>query len=131
MLYIILYFAALLALLSWTRKSSRPLPRDKIAAKYTPYKRPKKPPKRRYSKNNITIRKDCKSDLLRAVFGVRCFQDPRTTTTGRPDPVRFSREKWESNANRGWPGRGEKKEINQNKSRARTCMCKICAYVCA
>lgn len=94
-----------------------------------PHEKPKKPPEKHKNKNNITIRKDCKSDLLRAVFGVRCFQDPRTTTTGRPDPARFSRVKCGSDVNRGWPGRGEKKEINQNKPRARArAYVKICVY---
>lgn len=92
-----------------------------------PYKRPKKPPEKHKNKNNITSRKAAKSDLLPAVFGVRCFQDPRTIAAGTTGPARFSRVKWESNVKRGWPGREEKKEINQNKPRARTRMCKICA----
>ena len=92
-----------------------------------PHDAPKKPPEKRKNKNNITSRKAAKSDLLPAVFGVRCFRDPWTIATGTPGPIRFSGVKWESNVNRGWPGRGEKKEINQNKSRARTRMCKICA----
>lgn len=131
MFYIVLFFAALLALLSWTRKSPGPLPRDNITAKYTPYKRPKKPPKNRYSKNNITTQVNRKKPALIGYFVLRCFRDRRAVATGATDPVRFSRVKWESNVNPGWPGRGEKKEINQNKSRARTRMCKICAYVCA
>lgn len=131
MLYIVLFFAALFALLSWTRKSPGPFPRDKITARYTPCKRPKKPPKKRYSKNNITTQVNRKRPAFIGCFVLRCFRDRRTTTTRRPDPARFSRVKWESNVNRGWPRRGEKKEINQNKPRARTRMRKICACVCA
>lgn len=101
MLYIILYFAALLALLSWTRKSPGPLPRDKIAAKNTPCKRPKKPPKKRYSKNNITTQVNRKRPALVGCFALCRFRDRRTTTTGRPGPDRFSRVKWESNVNPG------------------------------
>ncbi len=101
-------------------------PRDCIP-KSGPHEKPKKPPEKHKNKNNITSRKAAKSDLLPAVFGARCFQDPRTVRDGRPGPIRFRKVKWESNVNRGWPGRGEKKEINQNKSRARTRMCKICA----
>lgn len=131
MLYIVLYFAALLALLSWARKSPGPLPRDKITVKYTPYKTRKKPPKKRYSKNNITTQKNRKKPAFNGCFVLRSFRDRRAVATRRPGPARFSRVKWESNVKRGWPWRGEKKEINQNKPRARTRMCKICAYVCA
>lgn len=131
MLYIILYFAALLALLSWARKSPGPLPRDKITAKYTPYKRRKIPYKRRYSKNNITTQVNRKRPVLIGCFVLRCFRDRRTVATGTTDPARFSRVKRESDVSPGWPGRGGQKEINQNKSRARTRMCKICTYVCA
>lgn len=92
-----------------------------------PHEKPKKPPKKHKNKNNITSRKAAKSDLLLAVLGARCFQDPRTIAAGTPGPVRFRTVKCGSDVNRGWPGRGEKKEINQNKSRARTRMCKICA----
>ena len=125
MLYIVIYYAALLALLSWARKSPGPLPRDKIAAKYTPYKRRKTPPKRRYSKNNITTQKNRKKPAFIGVLVLRRFRDRRTVAARRPDPDRFSRVKCGSDANRGWPGRGEKKEINQNKPRARTHMRKI------
>ena len=131
MLYIILYFAALLALLSWTRKSPGPLPRDNITAKYTPHEARKKPPKKQYSKNNITTQKNRKKPAFIGCFVLRCFRDRRTAAAGATDPARFSRVKWESNANPGWPGRVDKKDINQNKSRARTRMRKICAYVCA
>lgn len=131
MFYIVLYFAALLALLSWTCKSPGPLPHDKIAAKYTPYKRLKKPPKKQYSKNNITTQVNQKRPAFIGYFVLRCFRDRRAVATGATDPIRFSRAKRESGVNPGRPGRGEKKEINQNKSRARTRMCKICAYVCA
>lgn len=105
-------------------------PRDCIP-KSGPREKPKKPPEKRKNKNNITSRKPAKIDLLRAVFGVRCFQDPRTIATGTPCPARFRTVKQESDVSPGWPGRGEKKEINQNKSRARTRMRKICVYVCA
>lgn len=81
MLYIVLYFAALLALLSWTRKSPGPLPHDKIAAKYTPCKRPKKPPKNRYSKNNITTQVNRKSPLLSVVLCCAALG-----TAGPPQP---------------------------------------------
>ena len=131
MLYIVLYFAALFALLSWARKSPGPLPRDKITAKITPYKKPKKPPKKRYSKNNITTQVNRKRPASIGCFVLRCFRDRRTVAAGIVDPARFSRVKWESNVNRGWPEREGRKEINQNKSRARTRMRKICAYVCA
>lgn len=131
MLYIVLYFAALLALLSWTRKSPGPLPRDKITAKYTPCKKPKKPPKKHNTKNNITTQVNRKRPVLIGCFVLRCFRDRRTVATGTTDPARFSRVKRESDVSPGWPGRGGKKEINQNKSRARTRMCKICTYVCA
>lgn len=131
MLYIVLYFAALLALLSWARKSPGPLPRDKIAAKYTPCKKPKKPPKKHKNKNNITTQVNRKRPVLIGCFVLRSFRDRRAVATRRPGPARFSRVKRESNVKRGWPWRGEKKEINQNKPRARTRMCKICAYVCA
>lgn len=107
----------------WTAKGP---PRDCIP-KSGPRETRKRPPEKHKNKNNITCRKDRKSDLLRAVFGVRRFQDPRTIATGTTGPASFSRVKWESNVNRGWPGRGGKKEINQNKPRARTRMCKICA----
>lgn len=126
MFIFIFLVCVLFALLSRDRKSPGPLPRDCIP-KSGPYKRPKKPPEKRKNKNNITCRKAAKSDLLRAVFGVRCFQGPRTIATGTTGPARFSRVKWESNVKRGWPGREGKKEINQNKPRARTRMCKICA----
>ena len=96
-----------------------------------PHEKPKKPPEKHKNKNNITSRKAAKFDLLRAVFGVRCFQDPRTIAAGTPGPVRFSRVKWESKVNPGWPERERKKEINQNKPRARTRMRKICACMCA
>ena len=105
MLYIVLYFAALFALLSWTRKSPGPLPRDKITAKYTPYKRLKKPPKKRYSKNNITTQVNRKRPVLVGCFVLRRFRDRRTVAARRPDPDRFSRVKWESNVNRRWPER--------------------------
>lgn len=131
MLYVILYFAALLALLSWARKSPGPLPRDNITAKYTPCKKPKKPPKRRYSKNNITTQVNRKRPVFIGVLVLRRFRDSRAVAARRPDPDRFSRVKWESNVNRGWPEREGRKEINQNKSRARTRMRKICAHMCA
>lgn len=92
-----------------------------------PHDAPKRPPEKHKNKNNITSRKAAKIDLLTAVFGVRRFRDPRTTTAGTPGPIRFSRVKWESDVNRGWTERGGEKEINQNKSRARTRMCNICA----
>lgn len=131
MFYIVLFFAALLALLSWARKSPGPLPRDNITAKYTPHEARKKPPKNRYSKNNITTQVNRKKPAFIGCFVPRCFRDRRAVATGATDPIRFSRVKWESNVNRGWPEREGRKEINQNKSRARTRMCKICAYVCA
>ena len=131
MLYIVLYFAALLALLSWTRKSPGPLPRDKITAKYTPCKKPKKPPKKHNTKNNITTQVNRKRPVLIGCFVLLRFRDRRTIATGATDPARFSRVKRESDVSPGWPGRGGKKEINQNKSRARTRMRKICVYVCA
>lgn len=131
MLYIVLYFAALLALLSWARKSPGPLPRDKITAKITPCKRRKIPHKRRYSKNNITTQVNRKKPAFIGCFVLRRFRDRRAVAAGTPGPIRFSRVKWESNVNRGRTERGGKKEINQNKPRARTRMCKICAYVCA
>lgn len=127
MFYIVLFFAALLALLSWTRKSPGPLPHDKIAAKCTPHEARKKPPKNRYSKNNITTQKNRKKPAFIDCFVLRRFRDRRAVATGATDPIRFSRVKWESNVNPGWPGRVDKKDINQNKSRARTRMCKICA----
>lgn len=127
MLYIILYFAALLALLSRTRKSPGPLPRDNITAKYTPFKRRKTPYKRRYSKNNITTQVNRKKPAFIGRFVLRRFRGRRAVAAGTPGPIRFSRVKWESNVNRGWPEREERKEINQNKSRARTRMRKICA----
>lgn len=68
MFYIVLFFAALLALLSWARKSPGPLPRDNITAKYTPHEARKKPPKNRYSKNNITTQVNRKSPLLSFVL---------------------------------------------------------------
>ena len=92
-----------------------------------PHEKPKKPPEKHKNKNNITSRKAAKSDLLPAVFGVRCFQDPWTIAAGTPGPIRFSGVKLESDVNRGRTERGREKEINQNKSRARTRMCKICA----
>lgn len=101
-------------------------PRDCIP-KSGPHETPKRPPEKRKNKNNITCRKAAKIDLPRAVFGARCFQDPRTIAAGTTGPARFSRVKREINVNRGWPVRGGKKEINQNKPRARTHMCKICA----
>lgn len=107
----------------WTAKGP---PRDCIAES-GPHETRKKPPEKHKNKDNITCRKDRKSYLLRAVFGARCFQDPRPVAAGRHCPTHFNRVKWESNVNRGWPGREEKKEINQNKPRARTRMCKICA----
>ena len=110
MLYIILYFAALFALLSWTRKSPGPLPRDKITAKYTPCKKPKKPPKKRYSKNNITTQVNRKKPALVGCFVLRCFQDPRTVGAGIVDPARFSRAKCGSDVTPGWPERERKKE---------------------
>lgn len=131
MLYIVLYFATLFALLSWTRKSPGPLPRDKITAKYTPYETRKKPPKKRYSKNNITNQLNRKRTAFIGALVLRRFRGRRTVATRRPGPTRFSTVKCGSDVNPGRPGRGEKKEINQNKSRARTRMCKICAYVCA
>lgn len=131
MLYIILYFAALLALLSWTRKSPGPLPRDKITAKYTPCEARKKPPKKRYSKNNITTQLNRKRPAFIGGFVLRRFRDRRPIATRRPGPVRFSTVKYGSDVNPRWTAREDKKEINQNKSRARTCICKICAYVCA
>lgn len=127
MLYVILYFAALLALLSWTRKSPGPLPRDKITAKITPCKKPKKPPKKRYSKNNITTQVNRKRPVLIGYFVLRCFRDRRAVVAGIVDPARFSRVKCGSDVNRWWPEREGGKEINQNKSRARTRMRKICA----
>lgn len=96
-------------------------PRDCIP-KSGPHEKPKKPPEKHKNKNNITSRKAAKSDLLPAVFGARCFQDPWTIAAGTPCPIRFSGVKRESDVNRGWPGRGGEKEINQNKSRARTRM---------
>ena len=131
MFYIVLYFAALFALLSWARKSPGPLPRDKIAAKYTPHEARKKPPKKQYSKNNITTQKNRKKPAFIGVLVLRRFSGRRTVAARRPDPGRFSRVKWESNVNPGQPRRVDKKEINQNKPRARTRMRKICAYVCA
>lgn len=110
MIYIILYFAALLALLSWTRKRPGPLPRDKITVNYTLYRTRKKPPEKRKTKNNITSRKAAKSDLLRAAFGVRCFRGPRAIATGTPGPDRFRTVKCGSDANRGQPGREEGKK---------------------
>lgn len=131
MLYIILYFAALLALLSWTRKSPGPLPRDKITAKYTPYKTRKKPPKKRYSKNNITTQLNRKAPAFIGCIVLSRFRDRRTVAARRPGPARFSTAKCGSDVNPGWPECEEKKEIKQNKSRARTRMRKICVYVCA
>ena len=110
MLYIILYFAALLALLSWTRKSPGPLPRDKITAKYTPHKRRKIPLKKRYSKNNITTQVNRKKPVFVGCFVPRCFRDRRTVVAGIVDPARFSRVKCGSDANPGWPERERKKE---------------------
>ena len=108
MLYIVLFFAALLALLFWTRKSPGPLPRDKIAAKYTPCKKPKKPPKKRYSKNNITTQVNRKSPVLVGCFVLRCFRDRRTITgrrPARPDPALHPTKVAE---NQPGAGRGEK-----------------------
>lgn len=110
MLYIILYFAALFALLSWTRKSPGPLPRDKITAKYTPRKKPKKPPKKHNTKNNITTQVNRKRPVLIGCFVLRCFRNRRTVATGATDPIRFSRVKCGSDVNPGWPERERKKE---------------------
>lgn len=106
--------------------SAKDPPRDCIP-KSGPHVKPKKPPEKHENKNNIICRKAAKIDLLRAVFGVRCFQDHRTIAAGTTDPIRFSAVKCGSDVNRGWPGCEGKKEINQNKPRARTRMCKICA----
>jgi len=84
-------------------------PRDCIP-KSGPHEKPKKPPEKHKNKNNITSRKAAKIDLLRAVFGVRCFQDPRTIATGTPCPIRFSTVKCGSDVNPGWPGREERKK---------------------
>lgn len=75
-------------------------PRDCIP-KSGPHEKPKKPPEKRKNKNNITNRKAAKIDLSRAVFGVRCFRDPRTIAAGTPCPVRFRTVKWESNVIEG------------------------------
>lgn len=96
MFYIVLFFAALLALLSWTRKSPGPLPRDNITAKYTPCKRPKKPPKKRYSKNNITTQVNRKKPVFIGRIVLRRFRDRLAVAAGTPDLIRFSGVKWES-----------------------------------
>ena len=101
MLYIVLYFAALFALLSWARKSPGPLPRDNITAKYTPHEARKKPPKKQYSKNNITTQVNRKRPALVGCFVLRRFRDRRTVGARRPDPDRFIRVKWESNVTEG------------------------------
>lgn len=89
--------------------SAKGPPRDCIP-KSGPHEKPKKPPEKRKNKNNITSRKAAKIDLLRAVFGVRCFQDPWTIATGTPCPIRFRKVKRGSDANPGWPGREERKK---------------------
>lgn len=107
MVYIVLFFAALLALLSWARKSPGPLPHDNITAKYTPHEARKKPPKKQYSKNNITTQVNRKKPAFIGCFVLRRFRDRRAVATGATDPVRFSRVKRESNVIGG--GRDEER----------------------
>jgi len=107
--------------------SAKDPPRDCIP-KSGPHEKPQKPPEKRKNKNNITSRKAAKIDLLRAVFGMRCFQDPRTIAAGTPCPIRFSTAKCGSDTNRGCQGEEErKKQIKINLARVRVCV-KFCVY---